>query len=77
MVSRAPQPTEPFATTRQVNGTSAQRKSAQEVSVQSKRTTAGKGSAQDVAELKDFVGQQPTEPWKFSGLQMGLFVATG
>lgn len=65
MVSRAPQPTEAFTTARQVNGTPAQRKSGQEASVQTKRATAGKGSAQDVAELKDFVGHKIIEPRMF------------
>lgn len=76
MVSRAPQPTEALTTTRQVNGTPAQRKSGQEASVQPKRTTGGKGSAQDVAELKDFVGHQTVELRTSNGLLLDLAVAT-
>lgn len=77
MVSRAPQPTEALTTTRQVNGTPAQRKSGQEVSGQSKRATAGKNSAQDVAELKDYVGHQTIERWACNGLLVDPAVAIG
>ena len=55
MVSRAPQ-SEAVSNIRPANGTPAQRKSGQEAAVQSKRVGGGHKSAQDVAELKDFVG---------------------
>ncbi len=55
MVSRAPQPPEALNNIKQTNGTPAQRKSEQDASVQSKRAGGGQRS-QDVAELKDYVG---------------------
>lgn len=56
MVSRAPQPSEALTGAKQTNGKFARRNSGQDTPTKQKRVGGGKQSAQDVAELKDYVG---------------------